>query len=50
MPKGLSSDITKNDNTKLTKRVFFSEDDDALELPNLVDHQNKSFQWFVDEG
>jgi DNA-directed RNA polymerase subunit beta len=33
-----------------TKRVYFTGEDDALELPNLVDHQNKSFQWFVDEG
>ncbi len=31
-------------------RVFFTSGDDALELPNLVDHQNKSFQWFVEEG
>jgi DNA-directed RNA polymerase subunit beta len=33
-----------------TSRVYFTQDDSALELPNLVDHQNKSFQWFVDEG
>jgi DNA-directed RNA polymerase subunit beta len=32
------------------KRVFFTRPDDALDLPNLVDHQNKSFQWFVEEG
>ena len=31
-------------------RVFFTSADDALNLPNLVDHQNRSFQWFVDEG
>jgi DNA-directed RNA polymerase subunit beta len=31
-------------------RVFFTSDDSALDLPSLVDHQNKSFQWFVDEG
>jgi DNA-directed RNA polymerase subunit beta len=31
-------------------RVFYSNQDDAIELPSLVDHQNKSFQWFVDEG
>ncbi|MEI7683045.1 MAG: DNA-directed RNA polymerase subunit beta [Candidatus Saccharibacteria bacterium] len=35
---------------KDAKRVYFTEEDDALELPNLVDHQNKSFQWFVEEG
>lgn len=32
------------------QRVFFTNADDALDLPNLVDHQNKSFQWFVEEG
>lgn len=31
-------------------RVFFTNTDDAIDLPSLVDHQNKSFQWFVDEG
>ena len=31
-------------------RVFFTEVKDNLTLPNLVDHQNKSFQWLVDEG
>jgi len=40
--------------TNVTKpsasRVYFTTDDSALELPSLVDHQNKSFQWFVDEG
>ncbi|MCW1907845.1 MAG: DNA-directed RNA polymerase subunit beta, partial [Candidatus Saccharibacteria bacterium] len=33
-----------------TKRVFYTQGDDVLSLPNLVDHQNKSFQWFVEEG
>jgi DNA-directed RNA polymerase subunit beta len=32
------------------KRVYFTQEDDAVTLPNLVDHQNKSFQWFVEEG
>lgn len=36
--------------TKDTKRVYYTDDDSALQLPNLVDHQNKSFQWFVEEG
>ena len=31
-------------------RVYFTRHDDAIQLDNLVDHQNKSFQWFVDEG
>lgn len=38
-------------NTKDSKdRVYFSKQDSILELPNLVDHQNESFKWFVDEG
>lgn len=31
-------------------RVYFTSQDDAIQLDNLVNHQNKSFQWFVDEG
>jgi DNA-directed RNA polymerase subunit beta len=31
-------------------RVAFTATDNALNLPNLVDHQNRSFQWFVEEG
>jgi len=34
----------------LSKRVYYTKTDDILKLPNLVDHQNRSFQWFVDEG
>jgi DNA-directed RNA polymerase subunit beta len=35
---------------KSAQRVSFTSNDDALDLPNLVDHQNRSFQWFVEEG
>lgn len=31
-------------------RVSFTAVDDTINLPNLVDHQNRSFQWFVEEG
>ncbi|HSH18590.1 MAG TPA: DNA-directed RNA polymerase subunit beta [Candidatus Saccharimonadales bacterium] len=31
-------------------RVYYTSQDDATQLPNLVDHQNKSFQWFIKEG
>src|SRR5512133_1839995 len=31
-------------------RVYYTAQDDAIKLTNLVDHQNKSFQWFVEEG
>ena len=36
--------------TTAAKRVYFTSADDALDLPNLVDHQNRSFQWFIEEG
>ncbi len=32
------------------QRTFYTQKDDILDLPNLVDHQNKSFQWFIEEG
>jgi DNA-directed RNA polymerase subunit beta len=32
------------------KRVYFTDADEIIDLPNLVNHQNKSFQWFVEEG
>jgi DNA-directed RNA polymerase subunit beta len=38
---------TANNNSQ---RVYYTAQDDAIELTNLVDHQNKSFQWFVEEG
>src|SRR3954467_8385832 len=31
-------------------RTYFSNTQAVLDLPNLVDHQNTSFQWFVEEG
>src|SRR3989344_6776048 len=36
--------------TENKKRVYFTKNDEIIELPNLVDHQNKSFKWFVEEG
>lgn len=35
---------------KDTKRVYYTNSKDILDLPNLVDHQNKSFDWLVKEG
>ncbi len=32
------------------KRVYYTNHQDIVEFPNLVDHQNRSFQWFVEEG
>ena len=34
----------------VAKRTYFTKSDDILNPPNLVDHQNKSFDWFVKEG
>ncbi|HSW37238.1 MAG TPA: DNA-directed RNA polymerase subunit beta [Candidatus Saccharimonadales bacterium] len=42
--------MTKTTAKKSSARVYFTRDDNALDLPSLVDHQNKSFQWFVTEG
>lgn len=42
--------MAKASSTQATTRVYFSQQDQSTPLPNLVDHQNKSFQWFVDEG
>src|SRR3954464_492253 len=36
--------------TKTNNRVYYTKQDDVIERPNLVSHQNTSFQWFVDEG
>lgn len=35
---------------KGSSRIFFTSDDDALEIPDLIEHQTKSFQNFVQEG
>ena len=42
--------MAKTLSTASSKRVYYTQADDALALPSLVDHQNKSFQWFVQEG
>ena len=44
MAKSTKTDVTDG------ARVYFTQQDDAIQLDNLVDHQNKSFQWFVEEG
>ncbi len=35
---------------RAAERVYFTKSEEGLQLPNLVDHQNKSFMWFVEEG
>jgi DNA-directed RNA polymerase subunit beta len=34
----------------ISPRTYFTQSNDVLDPPNLVDHQSKSFQWFIDEG
>lgn len=36
--------------TQTAKRTYFTDNTQVLDLPNLVDHQNRSWQWFIDEG
>ena len=43
-----SKTVTKT--PKSTKRTYFSDDHEIVDLPNLVDHQNRSWQWFIEEG
>ena len=31
-------------------RMSFSKIDEALDLPNLIDVQKKSYEWFINEG
>ncbi len=50
MAKAPTTPTKKISKTNKTQRVYFTNADDTLALPSLVDHQNKSFQWFVDEG
>ncbi|MFZ1249549.1 MAG: DNA-directed RNA polymerase subunit beta [Candidatus Saccharimonadales bacterium] len=43
--------MPKTTSSSKTTRVYFTDNqDNGLALPNLVDHQNKSFQWLIDEG
>ncbi len=46
MAKAGTTQATKT----INKRTFYTKSDDILDLPNLVDHQNTSFLWFVQEG
>src|SRR3982751_1007116 len=36
--------------TQKKQRIYFTSTDDALPLPSLPAQQNRSFQWFVEEG
>ena len=45
-----TTNFSKTKTNDPAKRVYFTKQDEGIELPNLVDHQNKSFDWFVNEG
>ncbi len=34
----------------VNKREFFNKAKNVIEMPNLVDHQNSSWRWFIEEG
>jgi len=48
--KGTYVATAKATATKQGTRVYFTDAGNDMALPNLVDHQNKSFQWLIDEG
>ena len=46
MPK----QTTASGNIKTSNRQYFTKSHNVIDLPDLISHQNKSFQWFVEEG
>ena len=38
------------DTLQKQKRHYYTKSDEILNPPDLIAHQNQSFQWFVDEG
>ncbi len=43
--------MVKTIDKKSTKdRVYFTQKDNFIEIPSLIEHQNKSFRWLVEEG
>ncbi|HUD05494.1 MAG TPA: DNA-directed RNA polymerase subunit beta [Candidatus Saccharimonadales bacterium] len=46
----MAKSTTHISSNTINKRTYFTNSRNSIDLPNLVDHQNKSFQWFVDEG
>ena len=37
-------------NGNTTKRVFFNDVNEITKLPNLIEHQKQSFDWFAEDG
>lgn len=44
------STVVRGTSNNSSRRVYYTKSENILDLPNLVDHQNRSFQWFVEEG
>ncbi len=40
----------KKSTPQTTQRTYFTKTKDALNVPNLIDHQQTSFDWFIKEG
>ncbi len=41
------SKVTKS---TAAKRTYFTKSENIVDMPNLIDHQNRSFQWLIEEG
>jgi DNA-directed RNA polymerase subunit beta len=50
MAKSTTNSASSSAASTTAQRVYFTDPDDAIQLDDLVNHQNKSFQWFVEEG
>jgi len=46
----MAKTATNQSKTKIRTRKSFAKSDDKVQLPNLVNHQITSFEWFVAEG
>jgi DNA-directed RNA polymerase subunit beta len=46
----MAKTVIAKSNKGANSRKFFTNKKEIINLPSLVDHQNKSFQWFVEEG
>ncbi len=44
----VKTSIKKTKNIK--ERVYYTKKDNFIEIPSLIEHQNKSFSWLVQEG
>ncbi|HUD10101.1 MAG TPA: DNA-directed RNA polymerase subunit beta [Candidatus Saccharimonadales bacterium] len=50
MAKSTTTSKTNTTTTSKSGRTYFTDAAGVIDLPNLVNHQNKSFEWFISEG